>query len=78
VVSAAVALRPEASTSDTSTDDDDGLVHWVCCHDEDAAYCGTPMADAVLIPTPGDADCVVCVDLGADVTYCPRYGRCAR
>lgn len=49
--------------------------HFVCCCDEDTAMCGEDVTELPWVDDLTDVDvCVVCDDLWADDSPCPRCG----
>ena len=60
----------------SSVDQDDELVHQVCCRDNDVALCGRDVSLAEWRTTPAhERDCVVCDDLNRG-RVCPLFGEC--
>jgi hypothetical protein len=60
-VSGSEVIKPLLSESDN----DDNLVHIMCCRDNDVALCGTDISDAPILDDGWyEEDCVVCDNLG--------------
>jgi hypothetical protein len=54
---------------------DDGVLHSVCCRNEDLALCGF-ICTGPFHEVEDGRQCVVCLDLGAQ-HECPEFGMCA-
>ncbi len=70
--------EPQTVPERSSVDQDDELVHQVCCRDNDVALCGRDVSLAAWrddgeLDRPND--CVVCEDLNRGYV-CPLFGRC--
>jgi hypothetical protein len=65
---------PMLAPEETSTGDDDGLVHLVCDCDDNRSLCGLELAEDGWWPgpVPPELRCVVCFDLS--FALCGRCG----
>ena len=51
------------------------ITHWVCCRDEDRAFCSTNVAGQPLLSARDHVDCIVCDDIAEQVDdACPFGG----
>jgi hypothetical protein len=68
----------EQVVGERTCDDDDNLIHIMCCEDNDVSLCGVDISDAPIFPDGWYADdCIVCDHLGdlkkkARCLVCPR------
>lgn len=78
----APTLAPTVDEPVDDVDDDMGVTHITCCHEDDpgdVALCGETLVDLPWMPRNREhCTCVVCDDLAETTDLCPIYGRCDR
>ncbi len=62
--------------SDVGVDVGGDLDHLTCCVDEDISLCGLDVSGMAIDESIDVPNCIVCSDLAANPTFCPKYAKC--